>query len=78
MSMSWQEALASMRRQTLTSCVYRMMMEIIRPKPSVFTISPERVSVWDDWGGYENGRLYCNWRFLSPIPLTVYIGDHRV
>lgn len=49
MSMSWQEELASMRRQTLISCVYRMMMGITRPRLSVFTISPERVSSWTDW-----------------------------
>lgn len=33
-----------MKRQTLISCVYRMTMETIRPRPSVFTISPGKVS----------------------------------
>nr|CCQ43282.1 alternative protein ZFYVE9 [Homo sapiens] len=42
MSMSWQEVPASMKRQTLILCVYRMMMETIRPRLSVFTISPEK------------------------------------
>jgi hypothetical protein len=44
MNMYWQEVPASMKRQILILCVYRTMMETIKPRPSVFTISPGKVS----------------------------------
>lgn len=79
MSMSLQEVLASMRRQTLILCVYRMMMETIRPRLSVFTISPERVSIWADLD-YENGRLYCIYRvgYLGPLTLSRQVTTNNL